>query len=297
MSVNFMAIDFETSNPQRASICSAEIVIVEKGEIITQKHWLIKPHKNYEKFNPICVSRHGITEGVVENKPEFIEIYEQELEKYIKDFFIFSHCAASADISMLKQTLELYNAEVPNLNYGCSRNLSKKVFPELLNFRLDTIAKFLNIPINHHNALSDALACAKIVIHAYQKYGHDIFEMSQAKSVPTSKETIRSKKTTRIKRDTPAFNNEKPFLGKKFVFTGALQSFKRAEAHQIVENAGGRFGPGVTLDTNFLVVGESDFIDFSSGKKTSKLKKAEAIRSRGGDIELLSEEEFLQMMT
>ena len=44
---NFAAIDFETANQQRTSVCSAGIVIVRDGEIVDSYYSLIKPEPEY----------------------------------------------------------------------------------------------------------------------------------------------------------------------------------------------------------------------------------------------------------
>ncbi|KAA5432941.1 exonuclease, partial [Bacteroides cellulosilyticus] len=40
---NFAAIDFETANEQRTSVCSVGIVIVREGEIVDTYYSLIRP--------------------------------------------------------------------------------------------------------------------------------------------------------------------------------------------------------------------------------------------------------------
>jgi len=50
----------------------------------------------------------------------------------------------------------------------------------------------------------------------------------------------------------------------------------------------------VTSDTNFLIFGEQDYDKFGEGFKSSKIKKAEKLKLKGSDIELLSESQFLE---
>lgn len=44
---NFAAIDFETANQQRTSVCSVGIVIVRDGEIVDSYYSLTKPEPEY----------------------------------------------------------------------------------------------------------------------------------------------------------------------------------------------------------------------------------------------------------
>lgn len=43
---DFVAIDFETANGQRSSVCSVGIVIVKDGEMVDSFYALIKPMPN-----------------------------------------------------------------------------------------------------------------------------------------------------------------------------------------------------------------------------------------------------------
>lgn len=72
--------------------------------------------------------------------------------------------------------------------------------------------------------------------------------------------------------------------GKTFLFTGSLTQFTREEAQKLVEQNGGKNISAVSKNLNYLIAGE---------KAGSKLKKAEAI----GAIQILSEEEFLKMIS
>ena len=47
---NFAAIDFETANQQRTSVCSVGIVIVRDGEIVDSYYSLIRPEPEYYSY-------------------------------------------------------------------------------------------------------------------------------------------------------------------------------------------------------------------------------------------------------
>ena len=54
---NFAAIDFETANNERTSVCSVGVVIVRDGEIVDSFYSLIQPEPNY--YNYWCTQVHG----------------------------------------------------------------------------------------------------------------------------------------------------------------------------------------------------------------------------------------------
>jgi DNA ligase (NAD+) len=74
-----------------------------------------------------------------------------------------------------------------------------------------------------------------------------------------------------------------PMGGKKFVFTGGLESLSRAEAKALVEGAGARAVSSVSAETDFVVAGT---------EAGSKLEKA-----RGLGVQILTEEEFLTVLS
>ena len=47
---DFVAIDFETANNERLSVCSVGVVIVRGGEIVDKFYSLIKPEPEYYKL-------------------------------------------------------------------------------------------------------------------------------------------------------------------------------------------------------------------------------------------------------
>ncbi len=66
---NFAAIDFETANSERTSVCSVGIVIVRNGEITDTFYSLIQPEPNYYTY--WCTRVHGLTVGVRGRQPVY----------------------------------------------------------------------------------------------------------------------------------------------------------------------------------------------------------------------------------
>lgn len=162
--MNFTAIDFETANGQRNSACSLGLVRVENGVIVESKDWLISPPEMY--FHPMNVSIHGITEEDVMNKPSFNYIWE-EVENYLHGEMVIAH-NASFDVSVLRACLKTYDIRFPEFDYMCTVQISRNIWPNMPNHKLNTMAHLFNIPLRHHDALEDTLACAKIAIKACQ---------------------------------------------------------------------------------------------------------------------------------
>jgi DNA ligase (NAD+) len=80
----------------------------------------------------------------------------------------------------------------------------------------------------------------------------------------------------------PRLKKGDKFIGKTFVFTGALKSFTRDEAKRLVEELGGRVSSSVTKKTDYIVAGEDP---------GSKLDLAKSLK-----IEIIGEEKFKELI-
>ena len=163
---DFIAIDFETANECRSSVCSVGIVIVVDGKITDSFYSLIKPVPNYYSYWNIQV--HGITERDTRNAETFPEVWAK-IENRIKDLPFVAH-NSSFDEGCLKSVFQYYDLYYPNYKFHCTRRQSKKVFgKELENHKLDTVARHCGFNLrNHHHALADAEACAAITMKIFE---------------------------------------------------------------------------------------------------------------------------------
>lgn len=306
--MDFIAIDFETANFKRQSVCSIGLAVVKNMEIVMTLNKLIKPTPNY--YENINVSIHGITSEMTNDSPTFAELWK-ELQPYLDNNHVIAH-NASFDFSALRYVLDTYEIDYPSLNYYCSMLISKKVFPGLINYQLPTICKHLNIEgLSHHIAESDALACANIMIEILKQKNVSTLEELQSRLKFTKGKIYPNnyspfycyvKKTTsqqilEITPDTTKFDAEHPFYQKRVVFTGNLSKLSRNDAKQIVANIGGIIKPNtLSSKTNYLVVGSYDYNQYGKGFKSSKLKKAEKMIKEGKDLEIISEIDFFKMI-
>ena len=172
--MRIVAIDFETANASFSSACAIGISIYEDGEILSNEEYLIKPHHNHFYFTNSHI--HLIYEEDVKDEKEFIDYYDF-LKEIFKDSIIIAH-NASFDIGVLNASCDLYDLDHFNIKYLDTVTLARRVFPELYNHRLNTIAEYLNIDLKHHNAKSDSLACLMILLKAMEhKNTYDVEEL------------------------------------------------------------------------------------------------------------------------
>jgi DNA polymerase-3 subunit epsilon len=161
--MNFLALDFETANYYRDSACALGLVRIENNEIVDRASFLIRPPYKYFVFTYI----HGITWEDVEDEPTFEQHW-----KSIKPFFEGIDFAvahnASFDSNVLRACCERHKIIVPKVDFRCTMKLSRQVF-NLYPTNLPAVCNKFNINLQHHNALSDTLACAKIMMEILKK--------------------------------------------------------------------------------------------------------------------------------
>ena len=158
---DFAAIDFETANQHRSSVCSVGIVIVKNDIIVDRFYRLIKPSPNfYCRWATEC---HGITFNDTVNSPLFPDVWA-EIAPRIADLPLITH-NKSFDEPCLKKCHEVYDIPYPNYTFYCTLQASRRYFPRLENHQLHTVSAHVGYILdNHHHALADAEACAEIAL-------------------------------------------------------------------------------------------------------------------------------------
>ena len=156
------AIDFETAINHH--ICSVGIVTVENGLIIDEFHALIKPPNNQYNWHNIQV--HGITERDTQNVAHFNVIYP-EIKKRLFGKTIVAH-NESFDRTVLSKTMSDYGIDYQDLNIAIKWECTLKIYKAkgYKPAKLDACCKVHNIQLKHHEALSDARACAQLFLIA-----------------------------------------------------------------------------------------------------------------------------------
>lgn len=164
--MRIVALDFETANASMASACSLGVTIYEEGELLDSFEWYFKPSSRYNYFTNTYIN--GISKEDVENEKEFVFYYDQ-LADILKDSVIVAHNACF-DLCVLNAVCDVYGLDHFKNKYVDTVAISRKVYPELCNHKLDTVSAYLGIELNHHNGQSDAYACMLILLKAMEAY-------------------------------------------------------------------------------------------------------------------------------
>jgi DNA polymerase III subunit epsilon len=156
----FVAVDFETADHGPDSACAVGLVRVSGGTIVKRKHYLICPTRSSFFFTPV----HGITWEHVQRQPTFEVLWPRIRHLLLGADFIASH-SASFDRRVLESCCRTAMVSPPEIRYVCTVKLARRVWG-IRPTSLSNVCTYLGLSLNHHEALSDAEACAGIVIAA-----------------------------------------------------------------------------------------------------------------------------------
>ena len=162
--LNFTAIDFETANESRASACAVGVVRVRGGVVVESFETLLRPREVRVHWRNQQV--HGIAEERLHDAPTLADVWPQLLP-YLHRQAVVAHNSAF-DVSVLEYSCRDFGVPIPVFHSLCSVKLAKTCWPQLERHKLDHVAAHFGIPLNHHDALSDARACAEITVRAFQ---------------------------------------------------------------------------------------------------------------------------------
>lgn len=161
---NFVAIDVETANNYPTSICAIGAVKVVDGFIVDRFYELVKPEPNFY-FRYFTENIHGIGRSDTDDAPVFPTVWKQ-LDSFIGNLPLVAHNKAF-DEKCIRATFRTYSMDYPDYPFYCTLQKSRRMIPrsQCSSFSLPSLCEFFGIPFyNHHNALADAEACAKIAM-------------------------------------------------------------------------------------------------------------------------------------
>ena len=156
----FVALDFETADSGRDSACSIALVRCERGQIVERVSRLIRPPRRTFEFTHI----HGIAWKHVATQPAFGQVWRDIAHLVDGAEFIAAH-NASFDHSVLDACSRAAAFAMPTTPFLCTVKLARGIW-NLHPTKLPDVCRHLRIPLRHHEALSDAEACARIVLAA-----------------------------------------------------------------------------------------------------------------------------------
>jgi len=162
-----LAIDFETADTGRDSACAIGAALVVDGRIVDRAYRLIRPPRPRVMFTEI----HGIRWSDVAGEPDFGEVWP-DIEDLFEGADLYAAHNASFDRGVLRGCCEAYGFAAPERPWICTVKLSRALW-DIRPTKLPNVCEHFGIALNHHDAMSDALACAEIACRAIE-HGHEL---------------------------------------------------------------------------------------------------------------------------
>ncbi|WP_024366932.1 exonuclease domain-containing protein [Arthrobacter sp. TB 26] len=314
--MSFTAIDFETANSQRGSVCAVGLARVVNGEIVERASWLIKPPSGLDHFEPRNVDIHGIRPQDVETARNWEESLASIFRFAAGGHFVAYN--ARFDASVMRAASEATGIDLPQHDFYCALELARGHL-DLPRHKLNDVTEHLELPpFRHHEAGADAIACASVVLAiARMQRRQSVAEMwmapigakrTKASEAPKTRTpaggqisytTERNLRLADLPQPKMNANPDHPFFGHTFCFTGELQTLSRLDAMAAVAEYGATNRQGITKKTTYVVLGRSDSTHSASAKDlgtSGKERKALDYMVLGQRITILGEREFLQLL-
>lgn len=302
--MRFSVIDIETVNDSPTGIATIGCVGVDNGTIVKTKEYYIKPEPFVFEENAIAVN--GLREADFVNCPTFSEIWE-DLRNFISDYdFCVAHNAIF-DFGIIKYCCQKYHLQYDDFTVVDTLAYSRNIFPDLPSHKLDSLCENFKIKLrDHHNALCDATATAKLLsvfIKTENATILDVLENGNALNFSDFKARnhvgIRNNKKenynpnwTLHAKDVEAadvsFQSDNPFNEKNVVISGNLSAMDRKSAYSLLKACGAVPCDSVTMKTDYLIT--------NSEVETGKIKKAREYIARGIKIEIIDEGKFVKIL-
>ncbi len=158
---NFAAIDFETANGCRSSVCSVGVVVVRQGRVVDSFYSLIRPEPNYYAW--FCQRVHGLCHDDTDDAELFPDVWGK-VHPLVEGLPLVAH-NAMFDEGCLRAAMQVYRMDWPDYVFFDTLRASRRKLRNLPNHQLHTVAAACGFNLeNHHHALADAEACAAIAL-------------------------------------------------------------------------------------------------------------------------------------
>lgn len=296
--LDFTAIDFETANRSRASVCAVGAVRVRDGVIVDEYHSLVSPPPGFDEFEKGNTRVHGLTKADVSEAPSWDEVYPI-LFRFIGGDLLVGH-NARFDVSVLLNATGVYDLPWPELNTLCTLQLSRAAL-HVPSYSLPWVANHLGLgDFNHHDPLADARMTAHVLLAIAQiENTTSAVQLADSLAVPVVPTFVDEAEAI----VSELGSSPDPLIATGFVdqavcFTGALRMMIRDEARRLVVEHGGLAQSGVNKKTTILVTGDFDSRTFRPGASFSaKLQKAFDLVDAGQPLEIITEEDFIARLS
>lgn len=284
---NYIVLDIETTglDPYYDEIIEIGALKINSDKIVDQFSTLVKPEKPIDDF---ITNLTGITDEMVSNAPNIRDILPSFLA-FTGDSAIVGH-HVHFDINFIyDKTMEHFGTCFEN-NFIDTLKLSKRLFPLMKSYRLTDLVRDFNINAKpNHRALADCASTYEL----FSFFKEHALKQDIDLKAALGSHSVKSKD---IQTNKTLFDDSHPLFQKECVITGKLEKKLRKEAMQIIADLGGINSDNVTMNTNYLILGNNSYCPTIKDGKSTKQKKAEKYILAGYDLSIISENVFYDII-
>lgn len=309
--LDFVVVDIETTglDYEGCDIIEVSAIRYENGNPKDSYTTLVKPPleqiffpfrgengEYVERYIPDFIAElTGITDDMVKDAPTIKEVLPGFLE-FVKDSLLMGH-NIPFDIGFLVENVRRCGLPAFRNDYINTLRIVRKVFPDQPHYRLQDMADMCGItPSAAHRALADCETTASCYLHMRSKILAQMTEEEFKKLFVKKRPLNYAQFMENMDFSQIEADESSPIYGKTVVFTGTLERMPRKQALALVAQMGGIPAESLTKETNFLVIGNGEFVKSVKEGKTKKMQKAEAMALKGIDIHVVSENAFFKLL-
>lgn len=165
--MKFVAVDVETANRDRASICQIGVVVFEAGRVRETWHTLIDPEDDFDRVNTAI---HGIRKADVVGAPTLPRVHAQ-LVKLMAGQVVVHH--SPFDRSAFGKVAAKYDLPEIGCRWLDTVKVARRAWPLLADggYGLANLTRAFGITFQHHAAHEDARAAGEIFLRAIADSG------------------------------------------------------------------------------------------------------------------------------
>jgi DNA polymerase III subunit epsilon len=140
---------------------------ISKGvdnKIVHNEAFRIRPPTRFFEYSYI----HKITWKDVKNEPDFGELWQSIEHHFVNIDFIVAH-NASFDRSVLQACCDYHEIPLSRREFFCTMKIARSLW-NIYPTKLPIVCNHFRIELDHHDALSDTLACTQIMMRAIEEF-------------------------------------------------------------------------------------------------------------------------------
>lgn len=286
MGETFLAVDVETANPSRASICEIGIIAFVDGAEAWRWRTLVNPEEPFDaqfygKYNFVHPS-------MVLDAPTFPSLLSTLAPTLQGQVLVHW---GTFDQDAVSQAAEKYGVEPPRIRWLDAMNVAKQAWPGLKSYALAEVAGVLGYEFRPHVAIDDAWACGMVLQSACAATGRPL-DRWLATTPERRSAAYTGRSRVSFEKDFKREGVPDCILsGHVALFTGTFAVGKTAMGELACRL-------GCAVNTNWskkitLLVVASDPGAVGGDGKSEKLIAAETAQASGRNLTIWSEAEFL----